>query len=149
MAEEFCQRIGIDRSANTYPKYNVAYKNLKRFLKEKYHIEDIPLTQLDLPFIEDFNFYLRVECGLMPGSAITSIIYLQKVARIALHRNLISRPPFVGYKPEKPEIKKLYALTSEGRKYSFNMPLKKTVKIGKREYNIELREEDGSEWVFG
>ncbi len=43
---------------------------------------------------------------------------------------------------EKPEIKKLYALTSEGRKYSFNMPLKKTVKIGKREYNIELREDD-------
>jgi len=32
MAEEFRQRIGIDRSANTYPKYNVAYKNLKRFL---------------------------------------------------------------------------------------------------------------------
>jgi hypothetical protein len=37
MAEEFRKRIGIDRSANTYPKYNVSYKNLKRFLNEKYH----------------------------------------------------------------------------------------------------------------
>ena len=61
MAEEFRKRIGIDRSANTYPKYNVAYKNIKRFLKEKYHIEDIPLTQLDLPFIDAYDYYLRVE----------------------------------------------------------------------------------------
>lgn len=52
MAEEFRQRIGIDRSANTYPKYNVAYKNLKRFLNEKYHVQDIPLNQLDLPFMK-------------------------------------------------------------------------------------------------
>ncbi|KAA6307247.1 hypothetical protein EZS27_041085, partial [termite gut metagenome] len=29
MAEEFRQRIGIDRAASTYPKYNVAYKNLE------------------------------------------------------------------------------------------------------------------------
>ncbi|KAA6313324.1 hypothetical protein EZS27_035884, partial [termite gut metagenome] len=49
MAEEFRQRIGIDRAASTYPKYNVAYKNLEGFLKEKYKVQDIPLNQLDLP----------------------------------------------------------------------------------------------------
>lgn len=43
---------------------------------------------------------------------------------------------------EKPEIKKLHALTSEGKKYTFNLPLKNTIKIGKREYVIELREDD-------
>ncbi|KAA6304591.1 Tyrosine recombinase XerC, partial [termite gut metagenome] len=59
MAEEFRQRIGIDRAASTYPKYNVAYKNLERFLKEKYKVQDIPLNQLDLPFIEAYDFYLR------------------------------------------------------------------------------------------
>lgn len=52
MAEEFRGRIGIDRSVNTYHKYNVSYKNMKRFLNEKYHVQDIPLNQLDLPFIE-------------------------------------------------------------------------------------------------
>lgn len=104
MAEEFRQRIGIDRSANTYPKYNVAYKNLKRFLKEKYHVEDIPLTQLDLPFIEAYDYYLRVERKLKSESIVTIVALLLKAVRIALHRNMITYPPFLGYKLGKPEF---------------------------------------------
>ncbi|TFD96311.1 site-specific integrase [Dysgonomonas capnocytophagoides] len=104
MAEEFRQRIGIDRSANTYPKYNVAYKNLKRFLKEKYHVEDIPLTQLDLPFIEAYDYYLRIERKLKSESIVTIVALLLKAVRIALHRNMITYPPFLGYKLGKPEF---------------------------------------------
>ena len=44
--------------------------------------------------------------------------------------------------PKKPVIKKLHALTSEGKKYSFTLPLKNVIKVGKREYNIELREDE-------
>lgn len=104
MAEEFRKRIGIDRSANTYPKYNVAYKNLKHFLKEKYHVEDIPLTQLDLPFIETYDYYLRVERKLKAESIVTIVALLLKAVRIALHRNMITYPPFLGYKLGKPEF---------------------------------------------
>jgi biotin carboxyl carrier protein len=45
-------------------------------------------------------------------------------------------------KTDKPEIKKLYALSSEGRKFSFSLPLKNIIKINKREYRIELREDE-------
>ncbi|HSO77770.1 MAG TPA: biotin/lipoyl-containing protein [Bacteroidales bacterium] len=45
-------------------------------------------------------------------------------------------------KPHKPVIKKLHALTHEGKKYSFSLPLRNVIKIGKREYTIELREDD-------
>jgi biotin carboxyl carrier protein len=44
--------------------------------------------------------------------------------------------------PEKPVIKKLHALTNEGRKYTFNLPLKNVIKVGKREYTIELNEDE-------
>lgn len=104
MAEEFRQRIGIDRSANTYPKYKTAYKNLKRFLNEKYHIQDIPLNQLNLPFIEAYDFYLRVERKLKAESIVSIVALLLKAVRIALHRNMITYPPFLGYKLEKPEF---------------------------------------------
>lgn len=104
MTEEFRRWIGIDRSANTYPKYNVAYKNLKRFLKEKYHIEDIPLTQLDLPFIEAYDYHLRVERKLKAESIISIVALLLKAVRIALHRNIITYPPFLGCKLGKPEF---------------------------------------------
>jgi len=43
---------------------------------------------------------------------------------------------------EKPEIKKLHALSQEGKKYTFPLPLRNIIKLGKREYNIELREDE-------
>jgi biotin carboxyl carrier protein len=45
-------------------------------------------------------------------------------------------------KPDKPEIKKLYALSNDGHKFSFTLPLKNVIKFNKREYNIELREDE-------
>lgn len=45
-------------------------------------------------------------------------------------------------KPDKPEIKKLYALSSDGHKITFTMPLKNTIKVNGREYKIELREDE-------
>lgn len=125
MAEEFRQRIGIDRSANTYPKYNVAYKNLKRFLNEKYHIQDIPLNQLDLPFIEAYDFYLRVERKLKAESIVSIVALLLKAVRIALHRNMITYPPFLGYKLGKPEFQQR-SLSAEEFERLISTPLKAT-----------------------
>ncbi|TFD96428.1 site-specific integrase [Dysgonomonas capnocytophagoides] len=105
MMQEFQLRIGIDRKKSTYQNLKTAYRNLKYFLKGKYNVEDIPLNQLYLPFIEAYDFHLRVERQMTSGSALISIIYLQKTVRIALHQNLISYPPFAGYRPEKPELK--------------------------------------------
>lgn len=123
MAEEFRNRIGIDRSVNTYPKYRTAYKNLKRFLNEKYHIQDIPLNQLDLPFIESYDFYLRVERRLTAESIVSIIALLQKAVRIALHRNMITYPPFLGYKIEKPEFQQR-SLSAEEFERLISTPLK-------------------------
>ncbi|GHV48559.1 tyrosine recombinase [Bacteroidia bacterium] len=104
MMREFHSRVGIDRSQSTYREYEKAFKHLQRFIREKYKVQDIPLNQLNLPFIESFGFHLRIERGMKAGSANISIILLQKAVRIALHRNLVACPPFYGYKPEKPEI---------------------------------------------
>ncbi|KAA6318385.1 Tyrosine recombinase XerC, partial [termite gut metagenome] len=123
MATEFRSRIGIDRAASTYPKYNVAYKNLERFLKEKYKVQDIPLNQLDLPFIEAYDFYLRVERKLKAESIVTIVALLLKAVRIALHRNLITYPPFLGYKPEKPEFH-IRSLSAEEFERLISTPLK-------------------------
>jgi len=43
---------------------------------------------------------------------------------------------------EKPQIKKLFALSSENRKFSFSLPLKHTIKIGKREYEVKLKADE-------
>ena len=43
---------------------------------------------------------------------------------------------------EKPQIKKLYALSSENRKFSFSLPLKQTIRIGKRDYEVKLKNDE-------
>jgi glutaconyl-CoA/methylmalonyl-CoA decarboxylase subunit gamma len=43
---------------------------------------------------------------------------------------------------DKLQIKKLYTLSSENRKFSFSLPLKNTIKIGKREYEVKLKTDE-------
>lgn len=43
---------------------------------------------------------------------------------------------------EKLNIKKLYALSSENKKFSFSLPLKHTIRIGKREYEVQLKADE-------
>jgi biotin carboxyl carrier protein len=43
---------------------------------------------------------------------------------------------------EKSPIKKLHALTSENKKYSFSLPLKETIRIGKRNYEVKLKSDE-------
>ena len=43
---------------------------------------------------------------------------------------------------EKSPLKKLHALSSENRKYSFSLPLKETIRIGKRNYEVKLKSDE-------
>ncbi len=43
---------------------------------------------------------------------------------------------------EKSGIKKLYALSSEKRRYSFSQPLKHSIRIGKRDYEVKLKSDE-------
>jgi len=165
MMQDFQLRIGIDRAASTYRNLKTACLNLERFLKEKYYVQDISLRQLDLPFIEAYDFYLRVERKMKPGSILISIIYLQKAVRIALHRNLIIHPPFAGYKPEKP-IQQNRSLTKEEFERIISTPLPTTklcyirdlfvfagftgiscVDLKRLSWKDIITEEDGSLWI--
>jgi biotin carboxyl carrier protein len=40
------------------------------------------------------------------------------------------------------QIKKLYALSSENRKFSFSLPLKQSIRIGKRNYEVKLKADE-------
>jgi biotin carboxyl carrier protein len=42
----------------------------------------------------------------------------------------------------KPAIKKLYALSSENKRYSFSQPLKHSIRIGKRNYEVKLKADE-------
>ena len=124
LVREFHLRVGIDRAYSTYQKYINTYNHLEQFVRTKYKVQDIPLNQLDLPFIESFALYLRVERKMQPESVNGRIILLQKAVRVALYRGLISRPPFFGYKPEKCKIK-IKSLTAEEFERILSTPIER------------------------
>jgi len=43
---------------------------------------------------------------------------------------------------DKLQIKKLYALSSENKKFSFSIPLKHSIRIGKRDYDVKLKSDE-------
>jgi len=102
---DFRTRIGIDRTISTYLQHEILYKQLKEFLREKYRVEDIPLTELNLSFIEALDFHYRINRKMKPGTVKARIVMLKKVVRVALHRKLITRSPFEDFQIEKPEVR--------------------------------------------
>ena len=53
--------VGVNRVYDTYYSYLLTYKHLSNFIRMKYNSEDVPLVSLTHKFINDFDFYLRVE----------------------------------------------------------------------------------------
>jgi len=43
---------------------------------------------------------------------------------------------------DKRNIKKLHALSSENKQFSFNLPLKQHIRIGKRDYEVQLKADE-------
>ncbi|KAA6318200.1 hypothetical protein EZS27_031760 [termite gut metagenome] len=163
--QEFHFRVGIDRAPSSYSQYVNTNKHIKRFLKEKYHVRDIPLNQLDLPFIENFDFYLRIERKLKASSVNATIVQLLSMGRTALHRNLVSRPPFFGYKLERPvfqirtlsanEFERLVSTPISSKELCFVRDLFvfasftgiSYIDLKNLTWKEILREEDGSLWI--
>jgi integrase len=163
--QEFHLRVGIDRAKASYLQYVNTQKHLQRFLLEKYNLHDIPLSQLDLQFVENFDFYLRVERKLKPASVNCVIIQLISAAKTALHRNLISHPPFFGYKLERPsfqirsltanELNKLVTVSITDSKANFVRDLFvfscftgiSYIDLKNLTWKEIVSEEDGSRWI--
>ena len=165
MMEDFKRRIGIDRAQSTYKQYEVLYKQLKQFLREEYHVEDIPLTELDLPFIEALNFFFRVKRRMNPRTVKARIVLVNRAIRLALHRRIITRPPFEGFELEKTELKNK-SLTNDELDLLMQTPLKSGtqrfirdmflfstftglayVDLHKLSWKDIITEDDGSLWI--
>lgn len=55
--DDLHERIGVDRSKNTWYRYLATMKHLQAFLTVEYHVSDIALAELEQSFIEQFHLY--------------------------------------------------------------------------------------------
>ena len=54
---EFEKKVGYSRAQGTYARYRTVCKHIREFLSLTYHREDIPLKELNLSFINDFEYF--------------------------------------------------------------------------------------------
>ena len=60
---EFAKKVGHSRAKGTFQRYITVCKNIREFLPHTYKREDIPLKELNLTFINDFEYFLRERLG--------------------------------------------------------------------------------------
>ena len=110
---DYQKRIGIDRNVRTYLHYKNSLNHLSRFILSKYDLRDYPMKQLDMPFIESYDLYLRTDAQLCTNSMIKQIKHLKKIVSLAINQRIIIRDPFSEYVPEKQKSKYLHISKTE------------------------------------
>ncbi|MDR2036363.1 MAG: site-specific integrase [Bacteroidales bacterium] len=120
--EEYAKQVGVTRSGESLRNYISVYKQTERFLQVHYGVEDIPLRQLELSFIEKFDSFLRIEQGFTAHTVSGYTIILRKMIRRAISQGTLHKNPFAAYIPEQPPRKRRHMTQEELEKF-MNVPV--------------------------
>jgi site-specific recombinase XerD len=104
--------IGSNFANNTYKKYETTLSHVKEFLKIQYNVNDISLNQVDIAFINDFDFFLRNTKKCNNNSTIKYIRNFGKIIKQCYVNGWLARDPLLNYKGKIKEIERVY-LTQE------------------------------------
>lgn len=104
--------IGSNFANNTYKKYETTLSHVKEFLKIQYNVNDISLKQVDIAFINDFDFFLRNTKKCNNNSTIKYIRNFGKIIKQCYVNGWLERDPLLNYKGKVKEIERVY-LTQE------------------------------------
>lgn len=90
--------IGIDIKQSTWNKFYYVKKDAKAFIKWKYKANDYPLKNLQLQFINDFEYYLKTVKKHKQITINKAIQRFRKPIRVAVAENFLEKDPFALFK---------------------------------------------------
>lgn len=93
--------IGKSYSIATYYKFKETKNHVKNFIKFEYKRKDYLLSNLNLNFLEKFDFYLNSEVGQKQITINKTIQRLRKIIKLAISESYIIRDPFILYTPKR------------------------------------------------
>lgn len=95
--DEFLKKVGHSRAQGTFARYRTVCKHIREFLPHTYNRKDIPLKELSLTFINDFEYYLRTERKCRTNTIWGYMIVLKHIISIARNSGVLPFNPFAGY----------------------------------------------------
>lgn len=121
--ERMQKLIGKEYTQSTYNKFKEARSHIKNFIKHEYNKNNFLLEDINLKFLKDFDYYLKINKNQKQITINKSIQRVKKIIKLAIAEGFITIDPFLLYKPKRVENKVLYLTTEELKKlenYTFS-----------------------------
>lgn len=99
-------QVGKQYSKGTYDRYVICKKLLEEFMLQRYSKKDFYLYEVDLPFINEFDFYLRTKRNCCNNTTVKYVKNFKKIINLARSMGWINHDPFAQYKAKLEEVDK-------------------------------------------
>jgi len=105
--------IDKEYSIATLWKFKQARQLLKDFIKYSFNKGDYHFKDLDLKFIQDYEFFLKAEKSLALATTNKMIQRFRKIVKLAISQDIIHKEPFISYKVKHIKKEIVYLSTEE------------------------------------
>lgn len=96
--ERLHQLVGIDLKLATWKKHENAYLNLESYLLKVHKSKNFKISEIDLKFIKDFEYYLKTNRKLSQATINKILQRLKKMFNHAIEIKQLDSNPFNGYR---------------------------------------------------
>lgn len=114
-------KAGI-KSLSSFTRYRIGCAYVGEFLQSHYHVKDIALKELSLPFITDYETFLRTEKHLKINSAMVFVRNLRAMVFRAIDNEWLVKDPFRRYEYKEEETTREF-LTKEEIRLLMEIPI--------------------------
>lgn len=105
--------IGLELKESTYNKFVYVGNHLEAFLKWKFRKTDFPLEELSLQFLDDFDYFLKIEKKQSQITINKTIQRLRTPIKQAISEGYLDRDPFILHKTKTVRKTVIFLTTEE------------------------------------
>ena len=105
--------VGLEIKESTYKKFEYVGNHLGAFLKWKYNKADYPLEELNVQFLGDFDYYLKIVKKQEQITINKTIQRLRTPIKQAISEGFLDRDPFILYKSKTVRKQVIYLNAEE------------------------------------
>ena len=109
--------VGLELKNSTYNKFVYVGNHLEAFLKWKFRKTDFPLEELNLQFLDDFEYYLRTEKKQAQITINKTIQRFRTPIKQAISEGYLDRDPFILHQTKKVRKQVIFLTTEELKKF--------------------------------
>ena len=117
--------IGLEIKEATWLKFHYVKNNLQAFIKWNFKKNDLPLKKLNLHFLTEFDYYLKVVKAQKQITINKTIQRFRKPIKVAVSEGYLDKDPFLMFKSKRARTEIIFLEIEELKsfeKYEFVQP---------------------------